>query len=525
MGTLGRGLYEQLLTDALEADLQRLDPTLQALRGALDAEEAPDRIALHIGALLRRSIARLGAADRRSVGIRVAREIVELLKSTNDAVDPGDMPTATGEVLRAILGFRPDGSAEGIEVPATPLLDTTLLTNAPGEPHIGYQVKSEIASADRIDILMAFVRRTGIAPMLEAIRRRVEAGCIVRLLTTTYTGSTELAALRDLAASGVDIRISYDTTSTRLHAKAWLFHRKSGYSTAYIGSSNLTHSAQVTGLEWNVRVAGARNPDVLDKFSAVFESYWQSGDFRPFDEPEFRELTQAALSGPRVYLSPIEIRPEPFQSRLLEQIELARLQGHHRNLLVSATGTGKTVMAALDYQRLRKRLPRSRLLFVAHRKEILEQSLATFRHALRDAAFGELWVDGERPADYEHVFASIQSLAATDLTRLAADHFDVVIVDEFHHAAAPTYTNILERLAPKELLGLTATPERGDNEPILHWFDDRIAAELRLWDDIEQQHLVPFAYHGISDGTDLRQVTWKRGRGYDQHELTNVLTA
>ncbi|MGH8114136.1 MAG: phospholipase D-like domain-containing protein, partial [Rhodanobacteraceae bacterium] len=296
MGTLGRGLYEQLLTDALEADLQRLDPTLQALRGALDAEEAPDRIALHIGALLRRSIARLGAADRRSVGIRVAREIVELLKSTNDAVDPGDMPTATGEVLRAILGFRPDGSAEGIEVPATPLLDTTLLTNAPGEPHIGYQVKSEIASADRIDILMAFVRRTGIAPMLEAIRRRVEAGCIVRLLTTTYTGSTELAALRDLAASGVDIRISYDTTSTRLHAKAWLFHRKSGYSTAYIGSSNLTHSAQVTGLEWNVRVAGARNPDVLDKFSAVFESYWQSGDFRPFDEPEFRELTQAALS-------------------------------------------------------------------------------------------------------------------------------------------------------------------------------------------------------------------------------------
>src|SRR5690606_9182204 len=135
--------------------------------------------------------------------------------------------------------------------------------------------------------------------------------------------------------------------------------------------------------------------------------------------------------------------------------------------LVAATGTGKTVMAALDYQRLRKRLPRARLLFVAHRKEILDQSLATFRHALRDAAFGERWVDGERPARFEHVFASIQSLSASRLDNLTPDHFDVVIVDEFHHAAARTYQALLEHLLPRELLGLTATPERNDDEPIL----------------------------------------------------------
>src|SRR5690606_20893366 len=341
---------------------------------------------------------------------------------------------------------------------------------------------------------------------------------------TTYTNSTELAALESLRDIGAQIRVSYDTSTTRLHAKAWLFHRASGFPTAYIGSSNLTHSAQVTGLEWIVLVSGARNPDVIEKFSAVFESYWESDDFREFDADEFRELTQTSSGGPRVYLSPVEIHPEPFQARLLELIELSRLQGHHRNLLVSATGTGKTVMAALDYQRLQARLPRSRLLFVAHRKEILEQSLATFRHALRDAAFGEMWVGNDRPTRFEHVFASIQSLSARGIENTPADHFDVVIVDEFHHAAAPTYQALLDHLTPRELLGLTATPERGDDEPILHWFGGRIAAELRLWDAIEQHRLVPFAYYGISDGVDYRQVTWRRGRGYDAQELSKLVT-
>jgi superfamily II DNA or RNA helicase len=224
-------------------------------------------------------------------------------------------------------------------------------------------------------------------------------------------------------------------------------------------------------------------------------------------------------------LSPIEVRAEPFQERLLEQIAVARSQGFHRNLLVSATGTGKTVMAALDYARLRPQLRRDRLLFVAHRKEILQQSLATFRHALRDPSFGELWVDGERPDRYEHVFASIQSLSASSLEHLSRDHFDVVQVDEFHHAAAKSYTTLLEHLNPRELLGLTATPERADGLSVLDWFDGRIAAELRLWDAIDQHRLTPFAYYGIHDGLDLTEIPWRRGRGYDTDALTNLITA
>lgn len=428
-------------------------------------------------------------------------------------------------MLRSILGKLPDGSTETLSEPLIPLLDTTLLTNAPGEPRIGSQVLAEIHSADHIDVVMAFIRRSGIAPMMGALRAHCQAGRRLRVLTTTYTGSTEARALDALRELGADIRVSYDQTSTRLHAKAWLFHRQSGFSTAYIGSSNLTHSAQVSGLEWNVRASRARNESVVDKVAAVFESYWNSGDFVPYDREQFLARTASADDhGSQIELSPIELRPEPFQERLLEQIALSRKLGHHRNLLVSATGTGKTVMAALDYARLSEELPRARLLFVAHREEILTQTRATFRHALRDHSFGELWVGGDRPSYFEHVFASVQSLNASGLEHLDAAHFDVVIVDEFHHAAAPTYQNLLEHLRPAELLGLTATPERSDGMPVLDWFEGRIAAELRLWDAIDQHRLVPFAYYAIHDGLDLREIPWRRGRGYDVESLSNLFT-
>jgi superfamily II DNA or RNA helicase len=281
----------------------------------------------------------------------------------------------------------------------------------------------------------------------------------------------------------------------------------------------------VTGLEWNVRVSGARNPDVVKKVAAVFESYWNSGDFIPYDADVFARQTARTDEGVDTFvMSPIELRPEPFQERLLEQIALARERGHHHNLLASATGTGKTVMAAIDYARLRERLPRARLLFVAHRKEILDQSLRTFRHALREHSFGELWVDGHRPEDFEHVFASIQSLSASGLRDLDPTHYDIVIIDEFHHAAASSYTALLQHITPVELLGLTATPERSDGLPLLQWFDNRIAAELRLWDAIDQQRLSPFSYFGIHDGLDFREIPWRRGRGYDTEALTNLLT-
>ena len=521
------GLYESLITADLETRLAGLKDRLVVQRGDLLEAEAATRIAMLLSRAIERAIASLHDKERVAIGIQVARDLLvrldQLINSTDAALD---LPIQPASILRAILGRRPDGSPEVVETPLIPLLDTTLLTNAPGEPRVGRQLQAEIESADRIDLLMAFIRFSGVLPLREALRRHCSAGRELRVLTTTYTGSTERKALDALLALGADIRVSYDTSTTRLHAKSWLFHRLSGFGTAYVGSSNLTHSAQVSGLEWNIRVSAARNSDVIAKIGAVFETYWESSDYKPYDPIEFDDRTQRLdRSGPTLMLSPVEIRLAPFQERLLELIAVSRLQGHHRNLLAAATGTGKTVMAAVDYARLRKELPRARLLFVAHREEILDKSHATFRHVLRNSDFGEQWVGSRRPVHFEHVFATVQSLRRADLADLPSDHFDVVIVDEFHHAAARSYQRLLDHVQPRELLGLTATPERSDGLPVLHWFGDRIAAELRLWDAIDQQYLTPFRYFGVHDGLDLSRVPWRRGSGYDTAGLSNLYTA
>jgi superfamily II DNA or RNA helicase/HKD family nuclease len=524
---LGPGLYELLITEALRARLDDLAERLPIDERPLDGGDAADRIAWHVSRQVERALLDVSDEERTRVGVTVARALLDRLGELT-VPDPAARPAEPAAVLQAVRRRNPDGSPAPMALPMIPLLDTTLLTHASGEPTLWSQLQSEIESADTIDVVVAFIRRSGTRPLLDSLRRHCEAGRRLRVLTTTYTDSTERSAVDQLVDLGADVRISYDTTTTRLHAKAWVFHRESGFTTAYVGSSNLTRSAQVTGLEWNVRVSAARNPDVIAKFAAVFESYWSGGDFVPYNPTEFndqRARTGRTDAGPHVILSPIELRPHPFQERLLELLELSRQRGHHRNLLVAATGTGKTVMAALDFGTLRERLPRSRLLLIAHREEILDQSLATFRYALRDASFGEKWVGGARPTRFDHVFASIQSLHAADLDALAAEHFDVVIVDEFHHAAAASYQRILDHVAPIELLGLTATPERSDGLPILHWFDDRIAAELRLWDAIDQQHLSPFLYFGIHDGVDLRQIPWRRGRGYDIDALSVTYTS
>jgi superfamily II DNA or RNA helicase/HKD family nuclease len=521
------GLYEALVTAALSqriADLPAatVSPELRPLADA----DASDRLSRQVAAAVARAIEDVPENDRAKLGANITDQLLELLAQLSKAVDRDtDIPLDPPQVLASILRKKPDGSADVLDAPLTPLLDTTLLTNSRGEPTVGHELRAEVHSSDAIDIVMAFVRWSGIRPLLDVLRRHCRDGKQLRIVTTTYTNSTELRALDELAALGAEIKVSYDTASTRLHAKAWLFHRSSGYSTAYIGSSNLTHSAMVTGLEWNVRVSGVRNPDVVAKMTAAFETYWASGDFVAFDHDEFLTRTAVAEPDHALFLSPVEIELRPFQERLLEQVELARSLGRHRNLLVAATGTGKTVMAAVDYARLRSRLPRDRLLFVAHREEILEQSRATYRHALRDASFGELWVRGKRPSRFEHVFASIQSLNRSGLEAVDPGYFDVVVIDEFHHAAAASYQTLLERLTPHELLGMTATPERADGLDVLRYFDGRMAAELRIWDAIDQQYLVPFSYFGIHDGIDLREVPWRRGSGYDPSALTNVLTA
>ena len=222
-----------------------------------------------------------------------------------------------------------------------------------------------------------------------------------------------------------------------------------------------------------------------------------------------------------------DINPYPYQQEILDSLQAERkIRGHYKNLVVAATGTGKTVISAFDYRRYRKCNLQSpcRLLFVAHREEILRQSLKCFRGVLHDGNFGELFVGGSKPSSLDNLFVSVQTLNSRSLTDITTpDYYDFIIVDEFHHASAPTYQKLLEYYKTKILLGLTATPERMDGKNIIDYFDGRIAAEIRLPEAIDRKLLCPFQYFGVSDNVDLSELKWSRG-GYDKTALSNVYT-
>jgi superfamily II DNA or RNA helicase len=534
------GLYQQLLTERLEQQLNLLASGLYDKDG-LDPQEAPRLLARHLAGLARIALEHLSGGSTPEHQLALVNQLVGLLQSQAPrAISTGDLLHPSARLLSEIRSKALLPGQVATIRPLIPLADSTLLVNASGEPSVGQALIHEIPSAQRIDLLCAFIKWSGLRLLQPALFEFLQAQPRrqLRVLTTVYLGATDRRALDWLVAHGAEVRISYDTRRTRLHAKAWLFHRPGltgspPASTAYIGSSNLSTAALHDGLEWNVRLSAHDNEGILAKFQAAFESYWEEGEFEPYraSEIEQRRFDRAAReesvgdsATDTTPLSFFDIRPYAYQQEILDKLSAERsLHGRWRNLVVAATGTGKTVIAALDYAR-QGGPGHPSLLFVAHRREILQQSLATFRQVLRDGSFGELLVDGQRPSQWRHVFASVQSLAGLDPADLAPDTFAVVIVDEFHHAAAASYERWLRHLAPVLLLGLTATPERTGGEDILHWFDGRIAAELRLWSALEQGLLTPFHYFGLHDGTDLSRIEWRRN-GYATEALSNLYTA
>ena len=520
------GVYEDLITNGLRVELSNAPSSLVASEQNIDDAELPNVLNRHLSKILLRSLQSFSSEEIRALGPKLVNEVLKKAQALTGEGYEDEEISDEPKMLAEISAKLPNGEVQRTDRPLIPISETTFLTNAKGEPNLNNQIDSEVASSKTIDVLMAFVRWTGVFPLLAKLKSHIDSGGRVRLITTTYMNHTEPRALEELKKIGVEIKISYDESQTRLHAKAWLFSRARGLSTAFIGSSNMTGAAMVVGMEWNVRVSESINPDVIRKFEAVFESYWQSNQFRDYETAEFYEaINRAQSESNKLDLSPFLVSPYPYQTQLLEDILASRSAGFHRNLVVSATGTGKTALSAFDYASIARQGGQARLLFVAHRKEILKQSQRMFAQVLQNPSFGELWVDGDVPAKFDHVFASVQTLAKQSIESIDPSHFDVIIIDEAHHVTAPSYQAILDHFKPKELLGLTATPERGDGQSILPYFGNRIAAELRIWEAIEQQYLSPFAYFSISDGIDLSGVTWRRGSGYDIQELENVYTA
>lgn len=526
------GLYDELITLGLARELAELEQSgFQIFKDELDAADADALLARHVTRLLTRALRSVKNDGRLEKQVQLANTLRETLSHlSSEEVTTQDAVRQPPEVLSAISP-RPIGLVAQLapQRPQIRLSASDLLVNARGEPRIGHSLAEEIPSSDRIDLLCAFIRWNGLRIIEPALRAFLEKHRSLRVITTTYTGSTERRALDRLVELGAQVKVSYETQATRLHAKAWLFQRDTGYSTAYVGSSNLSHTALLDGLEWNVRLSEVETPALLHKFRATFESYWadsSSESYQPERDAErFDQAVRSTRQGPSAPFIGLDVNPYPHQVEILERLATERERhNRHRNLVVAATGTGKTVVAALDYKRIRADGTHPSLLFVAHRREILEQSLQTFRAVLKDGTFGEPLYDGQRPQSGQHVFASIQSLSHLNLDELPVAHFKVVIIDEFHHSEAPTYRRLLDHVKPDELLGLTATPERADERSILSRFEGRMAVELRLWEALERGLLCPFQYFGLHDNVDVSRVAWRR-RGYDATELGNLYTA
>jgi HKD family nuclease len=521
-----RGLYEQVVTQELHHSLSTLEGA-EARTRPVDLGDQPHVLARHVEAALHRVLAATKDPERR---LTIVNDLLQGLADVSEAI---------AEPARQLVSVRM-AAAPGVVTyedvrPATPLAEAALLTNTRGEPNLGSELKAELDTSDEVDLLCAFVKWYGLRLLEPELQRLRERGGPLRVITTTYMGATDPSALDRLVRDfGAEVKIQYDAQRTRLHAKAWMFRRNTTFDTAYVGSSNLSRAALLEGVEWNVRLSRVGTPALLEKFRATFDTYWNDSSFETYDPDRDRGRLDDALaeasgrtSHDRITLSlsGLEVRAFPYQQAMLDALEVERqVHDHHRNLVVAATGTGKTVVAALDYRRLAATGgARPSLLFVAHRREILEQSLRTYREVLNDANFGELYVGGFRPERWQHVFASVQSLTAFGIASIDPDAYDVVVIDEFHHAEAKTYRTLLEHLDPQELLGLTATPERTDGLDVRVFFDGRTAAELRLWDALGADLLCPFHYFAIADGTDLRRISWARGR-YDDAELANLYT-
>lgn len=532
------GLYEQVINQEIKNELAETSVD-QKLSQKIDVAEASGILTGYISEVIKKRLDMISDGENVAPQVELVNKIVNVLSGeTGD--DISDLAvTEDAEQLIALLSAEDPmvrlgkKKAKDVVRPETSISQSSLFTGAVHEPQMFSELKKEIATADRIDMLVSFIRWSGLRLIIEELREFTERGGKLRIITTSYMGATEVRAVNELCKlQNTELRISYDTKRTRLHAKAYVFYRDTGYTTAYIGSSNLSNAAMSSGLEWNVKATAKDMLATIQKVDATFESYWNTPGFETYDESKSEKLEKAlraekhsGTEGNRQFI--FDINPYPYQQEILDNLQAERVvRGKYKNLVVAATGTGKTLISAFDYRRFCKMNAgkKNRLLFVVHREEILKQSRDVFQAVLKDPNFGELFVGSYKPEDnIDYLFMSIQTMASQQkaFEELPEDYYDYIIVDEFHHAAAPTYQFVLSHFKPQILLGLTATPERMDGKDVLEYFEGRIAAEIRLPEAIERKLLCPFQYFGVSDEVDLSEVKWTRG-GYDKTELSNI---
>jgi len=552
------GWYESLLTSGLKANFPpELSPEYVVQEG-LDAIALREVLLLHLQKLIQGSLEDKKVEEQ----IHLAGLLLENL-GTEEFDLKHELPLWNQDtkdqlawLLRAVLDPKQYLASDSKKLvnshlPRTGFSLSELFSGSQKGLSLDDELRREISTATRVDVLVSFIRWSGLRLLRKALYEAGERNIPVRILTTTYLGATEQKAIEELAnLPSTEIRISYNQKRGRLHAKGWVFARGQQLGTAYVGSSNLSRDALQDGLEWNLKITQRQNALVYRRITDTFEGLWQDPEFEHFElKRDLQRLSQAlnaakatsdsvrlrdlppdlqaqvrehfaASSDSTNSSTPLEtIRPFPFQEEALERLRAERnLHGRRRNLVVLPTGSGKTMLAAFDYERICKELGRRpRLLFVAHRREILVQARSTFARVLKDPEFGALWTGDEKPLEWTHLFASVQTIQSYKdefvLRWPNLDWFEYLVIDEAHHGSADSYQFLLQQVKPLYLLGLTATPERMDGQVISVDFDGCFASEMRLHDGISKNLLCPFHYFGVADGMpDLSGVPWRNGR-------------
>ena len=381
--------------------------------------------------------------------------------------------------------------------------------------NLGKELKKSIENAESIDIIVSFLMESGVKLILNDLEKAIEKGVKIRILTGNYLNITQPQALYLLFDKKIDLRF-YDNPNHSFHPKAYIFNNEND-SEIYVGSSNLSRGALTNSIEWNYHFKKSDKPDDFKHFQDTFNDLFENKSIE-ITEKILRDYSKNWIRPKFQIITKTEnLEPNPSQIEALYELNKTRNEGFDKALVVAATGTGKTYLAAFDSKDY------ARILFVAHREEIIKQAQKSFKKVSPDKTSG-LFYNKRKETDKDIIFALVQSLGReSNIKQFRKDEFEYIIIDEFHHAVANNYKRILEYFTPEFLLGLTATPERLDNKDVFALCDYNNVYEIRLKEAINKGFLSPFRYYGIYDDTiDYDQINLRNGK-YDEKELEEKL--
>lgn len=390
----------------------------------------------------------------------------------------------------------------------------------------------EMQTADEVYFLVSFIKMSGAQLLTRELIALEKRGVPVKILTTTYLNITEAKAIRHLQQfKNVVVKI-LPLKNESFHTKAYLFKRNSNQNTVIIGSSNISHSALINGHELNVKIPHTQHMPAYEQTMEFFHKMWihekaifPSEEFlRQYEEHQKAEnklMPSFTYERETPYVANTDIQPNEMQKEALKNLVFTRKNGHTKGVIIAATGTGKTYLSAFDVQQFQPK----RLLFIAHREELLNSAIKTYSSLFQDEFLCGKITGQEKEFDKQFIFSTIQSLSKDNtLEAFKPDDFDYIIIDEFHHAEAPTYKKVIDYFKPKFLLGLTATPERMDGRNVLELCENNIVYEIRLRDALEAELLAPFHYFGLTDQTvDYDKVDILNGH-YEENSLVRALS-